>query len=153
MPNTNRWRSKRSSSKVYLIMFLTILRVFWHGLIRISNQTFSKYPPFIVRIREFSNNWLYTFLFHYIQITYEAVYFQTVKSLILFRSLDNEQMTCVLNAMFERKVTTGDYIIQQVSIMKYNTHMLKLAHSHTHKQAHSHTHTRTLVAQLTRMTL
>lgn len=37
----------------------------------------------------------------------------SVKNILLFRSLDKEQMTEVLDAMFEKIVTSGDYIIRQ----------------------------------------
>ncbi len=36
-----------------------------------------------------------------------------VKEILLFRSLDNQQLSEVLDAMFERRVQTGDYIIKQ----------------------------------------
>ncbi|XP_052779951.1 cAMP-dependent protein kinase type II regulatory subunit-like [Mya arenaria] len=36
-----------------------------------------------------------------------------VKPIFLFRSLDPEQMHCVLDAMFERKVTVGEHVIDQ----------------------------------------
>ncbi|XP_026477143.1 cAMP-dependent protein kinase type II regulatory subunit-like [Ctenocephalides felis] len=38
---------------------------------------------------------------------------QSVKGIILFRSLDGEQMNIVLDAMFEKRVHSGDYIIKQ----------------------------------------
>uniref|UniRef100_T1E240 cAMP-dependent protein kinase type II regulatory subunit n=1 Tax=Psorophora albipes TaxID=869069 RepID=T1E240_9DIPT len=37
----------------------------------------------------------------------------SVKNILLFRSLDKEQMNEVLDAMFEKKVKAGDYIIKQ----------------------------------------
>lgn len=36
-----------------------------------------------------------------------------VKNILLFRSLDTEQMQDVINAMFERKVAAGDFVIKQ----------------------------------------
>jgi len=36
-----------------------------------------------------------------------------VKEILLFRSLDSQQLNEVLDAMFERKVEAGDYIIKQ----------------------------------------
>uniref|UniRef100_A0A6M2DE92 cAMP-dependent protein kinase type II regulatory subunit n=1 Tax=Xenopsylla cheopis TaxID=163159 RepID=A0A6M2DE92_XENCH len=38
---------------------------------------------------------------------------ESVKNILLFRALDKEQMQDVLDAMFEKKVVAGDYIIQQ----------------------------------------
>ncbi|XP_016968023.1 cAMP-dependent protein kinase type II regulatory subunit isoform X2 [Drosophila biarmipes] len=38
---------------------------------------------------------------------------ESVKNVLLFRSLEKEQMNQVLDAMFERKVQPGDYIIRQ----------------------------------------
>ncbi|KAG1701288.1 cAMP-dependent protein kinase type II regulatory subunit [Nymphon striatum] len=38
---------------------------------------------------------------------------EAVKNTLLFRSLDDEQMRQVLDAMFERKVTNGEYVIKQ----------------------------------------
>ncbi|XP_064543421.1 cAMP-dependent protein kinase type II regulatory subunit isoform X1 [Drosophila montana] len=38
---------------------------------------------------------------------------ESVKNVLLFRSLEKEQMNQVLDAMFERKVLPGDYIIRQ----------------------------------------
>jgi len=37
----------------------------------------------------------------------------SVKNILLFRALDKEQMTEVLDAMFEKVVSDGDYIIRQ----------------------------------------
>jgi len=36
-----------------------------------------------------------------------------VKEILLFRSLDTQQLSEVLDAMFERRVKAGDYIIKQ----------------------------------------
>ena len=36
-----------------------------------------------------------------------------MKEILLFRSLDSEQLNEVLDAMFERKVTPNEYIIKQ----------------------------------------
>jgi len=36
-----------------------------------------------------------------------------VKEILLFRSLESEQLNEVLDAMFERKVTPNEYIIKQ----------------------------------------
>merc|ERR1719410_1498672 len=38
---------------------------------------------------------------------------EAVKEILLFRSLDQEQLNEVLDAMFERKVTPNEYIIKQ----------------------------------------
>ena len=38
---------------------------------------------------------------------------EAVKEILLFRSLDSEQLNEVLDAMFERKVTPNEYIIKQ----------------------------------------
>lgn len=38
---------------------------------------------------------------------------EAVKNILLFRALDKEQMQDVLDAMFEKKVSAGDYIIKQ----------------------------------------
>nr|CAD7572395.1 unnamed protein product [Timema californicum] len=38
---------------------------------------------------------------------------ESVKNILLFRALDKEQMQDVLDAMFEKKVKKGDYIIKQ----------------------------------------
>ncbi|XP_046628424.1 cAMP-dependent protein kinase type II regulatory subunit isoform X1 [Neodiprion virginianus] len=38
---------------------------------------------------------------------------ESVKTILLFRALDKEQMADVLDAMFEKTVETGDYIIRQ----------------------------------------
>ncbi|ODM93013.1 cAMP-dependent protein kinase type II regulatory subunit [Orchesella cincta] len=38
---------------------------------------------------------------------------EAVKHILLFRSLDAEQMQEVIDAMFERKVTAGEYVIKQ----------------------------------------
>lgn len=38
---------------------------------------------------------------------------EAVKGILLFRSLETDQMGEVLDAMFYREVKTGDYIIQQ----------------------------------------
>ena len=38
---------------------------------------------------------------------------EAVKEILLFRSLEFEQLNEVLDAMFEYKVSTGDYIIRQ----------------------------------------
>ena len=38
---------------------------------------------------------------------------EAVKEILLFRSLEPEQLTEVLDAMFERKVTPDEYIIRQ----------------------------------------
>jgi len=38
---------------------------------------------------------------------------EAVKHILLFRSLDAEQMQEVLDAMFERKVKDGEWVIQQ----------------------------------------
>ena len=38
---------------------------------------------------------------------------EAVKEILLFRSLEPEQLTEVLDAMFERKVTPDEYIIKQ----------------------------------------
>jgi len=38
---------------------------------------------------------------------------ETVKHIFLFRSLDPDQMSEVLDAMFERRVTEGEYVIKQ----------------------------------------
>ena len=40
---------------------------------------------------------------------------EAVKEILLFRSLDQEQLAEVLDAMFERKVNPEEYIIRQVS--------------------------------------
>lgn len=39
---------------------------------------------------------------------------EAVKEILLFRSLDQEQLAEVLDAMFERKVSPEEYIIRQV---------------------------------------
>ena len=38
---------------------------------------------------------------------------EAVKEILLFRSLESEQLNEVLDAMFERKVTPNEYIIKQ----------------------------------------
>ncbi|KAH3817123.1 hypothetical protein DPMN_118652, partial [Dreissena polymorpha] len=38
---------------------------------------------------------------------------EAVKPIFLFRSLDPEQMSCILDAMFEQKVTVGQHVIDQ----------------------------------------
>ena len=38
---------------------------------------------------------------------------EAVKNILLFRSLDTQEMSEVLDAMFERKVETGDLVIKQ----------------------------------------
>lgn len=38
---------------------------------------------------------------------------EAVRNILLFRALDKEQMQDVLDAMFEKKVSAGDYIIKQ----------------------------------------
>lgn len=38
---------------------------------------------------------------------------ESVRNILLFRSLDKEQMQDVLDAMFERKVTEGELVIKQ----------------------------------------
>lgn len=38
---------------------------------------------------------------------------EAVRNILLFRALDKEQMQDVLDAMFEKKVMAGDYIIKQ----------------------------------------
>lgn len=38
---------------------------------------------------------------------------EAVKNILLFRSLDKEQMQDVLDAMFERKIVAGDLVIKQ----------------------------------------
>jgi len=38
---------------------------------------------------------------------------EAVKGILLFRSLDSQQLGEVLDAMFERKVVAGDFIIKQ----------------------------------------
>lgn len=38
---------------------------------------------------------------------------EAVRNILLFRALDKEQMQDVLDAMFEKKVQAGDYIIKQ----------------------------------------
>ena len=40
---------------------------------------------------------------------------EAVKEILLFRSLDQEQLAEVLDAMFERKVNPEEYIIRQVT--------------------------------------
>ena len=41
---------------------------------------------------------------------------EAVKEILLFRSLDQEQLAEVLDAMFERKVNPEEYIIRQVTL-------------------------------------
>lgn len=38
---------------------------------------------------------------------------EAVRNILLFRALDKEQMQEVLDAMFEKKVTSGDVVIKQ----------------------------------------